>query len=68
MMTSYPKTTSRSSAQHKVCCLKQVEVVADVVHHIPDQDANHVVNGINVDDVNHDDAEVDLKTVFPWNE
>ena len=32
----HPKATSRSATQYKVCRLKQVEVVAHVVHHIPD--------------------------------
>ena len=33
----HPKATSRGATQDKVGGLKQVEVVAHVVHHIPDQ-------------------------------
>ena len=57
----HPKATSRSATQYKVCRLKQVEVVAHVVHHIPnhDDDDKH--------DFHDDAAKYDLKTVFPWN-
>ena len=62
--TSHPKATSRSSTQHKVCRLKQVEVVAHVVHHIPGQhekDDNRVDDNNDKDD-NHVDDELTKMT------
>ena len=41
---SHPKSTGRGAAENEVSCLEQVEVVAHVVHHIPDQDHSHVID------------------------
>ena len=59
---SHPKAASRCATQNKMCRLEQVEVVAHVVHHIPDQDHSHVID-LDFCDV---DGEDDLKTVLPW--
>ena len=59
---SHPKSTGRGAAENEVSCLEQVEVVAHVVHHIPDQDHSHVID-LDFCDV---DGEDDLKTVLPW--
>ena len=64
VITSHPKATSRSSTQYKVCRLKQVEVVAHVVHHIPGQhekDDNRVDDNNDKDD-NHVDDELTKMT------